>query len=141
MPLGRAGIWPEPWKMWSQLCRETGEDLLDSRFQNSCKEAAIWLEEVWGDFFGSDIWRENTLFYCLVIVHTYLRWKELIQKTLFTPTKWYFGLPAVPSREKSERTGTKAETSLALLGAGTGKETEEWVVRDELREQWVGRAT
>ena len=77
----------------------------------------------------------------------YLRRRKLIQKKnnnnnpLFTPTEWYFGLPAVPNRAKSTRKRHKSETSLALPGSRTGKETGAWVVRDEVRKQWVGRAT
>ena len=81
---------------------------------------------------GSDICIENIL--CLLIVHIYLRRRKLIQKKkknktkqtnpLFTPTEWYFGLPAVPSRAKSTRKRHKSGTSLAVPGAGMGKETE-----------------
>lgn len=143
MSFWRAGIWPEPGMMRNQLWGETGEELLDMDPRVPIlRQQSGWKK--FEDLFGKWHSRKNIL--CLLIVHIYLRRRKLIQKKkkknpLFTPKEWYFGLPAVPSRAKSTGKRHKSETSLAVPGAGMGKETEAWVVRDEVRKQWVGRAT
>lgn len=59
---------------------------------------------------------------------------KVTEYILFTLSWRYFGLPAVPSREKSQRKATKAETSLAFPGAGKCKEK-----RHEQQEMRSGR--
>ena len=93
-------------------------------------------------FLGSDICIEKIL----VTYSAFLFEMEEADTNRQTKThisshlEWYFGLPAVPSRAKSTRKGTKAETSLALPGAGTGKEPD---IRSKRRVQKAsgGRAT
>ena len=144
MSFWRAGIWPEPGMMQSQLWGETGEELLDMDPRVPIlRQWSGWkkFEDLLGKW---HLHRKHTLF----TYSTYLfeteeadTKKKKTTNPLFTPTEWYFGLPAVPSRAKSTRKRHKSGTSLAVPGAGMGKETEAWVVRGEVRKQWVGRAT
>ena len=56
---------------WEAGRRETGKDILERGLQISYTGEAIWLEEVWEDFFRNGICIENTLY--LLMMHINLR--------------------------------------------------------------------